>query len=407
MYTSPVESQVIDLYNVGIEEPRRASVPFICGIEVEGPRGELERIRALEDGGAMVNAMCVALYRAVRHRIGELQRSGKILRMANGTLVPSIGYWEGYIRFGGARVKASFEVFPSGGSWSFLFGKPLLEAFGANHDYATDTITVPGETGPTVIQNQIGQLSLWDKARGTVNAVFLDPKTRATPAGGISAPPVRRVLFSANCTLKSIDQHQPKDQSDICGEVGAKGVDTEAQGNSTGVLPTPSREVHGVDGEEHDEDTDEIYFTACESMEEDEVGAKEEGEMTEAAHTVNWEENSEDTRVYVPGDFSRSPTRDVQEKICTSQLSSDTDSFLRSEPATSMAQTVRMAAVLVRGGIFALAAQYGGTVSATRTCGTLSGDLNSPPREVPAPEDVFKRALKTDTMVPVIYLEKS
>jgi hypothetical protein len=104
----------------------------------------------------MVNAMCTVLYAAVQHRIGELQRSVKILRMANGALVPSIGRWEGHIRFGGARVRATFEVFPSSGSWSFLFGKPLLEQFGAVHDYGTDTISVPGENGPTVVSNQIG-----------------------------------------------------------------------------------------------------------------------------------------------------------------------------------------------------------------------------------------------------------
>ncbi|KAJ7248274.1 hypothetical protein B0H12DRAFT_986450, partial [Mycena haematopus] len=127
--------------------------PFICGIEVEGPQGELERIRALEDDGALVNAMCTALYEVIKHRIGRLQQSEKTLRMANGALVPSTGYWEGYIRFGGARVRASFEVFPSGGSWSFLFGKPLLESFRAVHDYAADTITVPGAVGTTVVPN--------------------------------------------------------------------------------------------------------------------------------------------------------------------------------------------------------------------------------------------------------------
>ncbi|KAF8199388.1 hypothetical protein K438DRAFT_1480376, partial [Mycena galopus ATCC 62051] len=127
--------------------------PFICGIEVEGPRGELERVRALEDDGAMVNVMCTALYRVIQHHIGKLQQSGKTLRIANGALVPSVGYWEGYIRFGGKRVRAGFEVFPSGGSWSFLFGKPLLEGLGAMHDYATDTITVRGDMGPTVVPN--------------------------------------------------------------------------------------------------------------------------------------------------------------------------------------------------------------------------------------------------------------
>jgi hypothetical protein len=78
-------------------KPKRMSMPFICGIEVEGLKGELERVRALEDDGAMVNTMCTALYGVIRHHIGELQPSGKTLHMANRVLVPSRGYWEGYI----------------------------------------------------------------------------------------------------------------------------------------------------------------------------------------------------------------------------------------------------------------------------------------------------------------------
>ncbi|KAF8175647.1 hypothetical protein K438DRAFT_1608288, partial [Mycena galopus ATCC 62051] len=158
MYPPP-KSHIVDLYTVGIaeSEPKCTSVPFIYGIEVEGPRGELERVRALEDDGAMVNTMCTALYGVIRHRIGKLQQLGKTFHMANGALVPLIGYWEGYVRFGGARVRASFEVFPSGGSWSFLFGKPLLEGLGAVHNYTTDTIMVREDLGPTVVLNQIGR----------------------------------------------------------------------------------------------------------------------------------------------------------------------------------------------------------------------------------------------------------
>jgi hypothetical protein len=103
-------------------------------------------------------------------------------------------------------VRACFEVFPSGGSWSFLFGKPLLEGFGAVHDYAVDTITVPGEVGHTVVPNQIGRMSLWDEARGSVHTVFLDPKSRATSAEGSSAPPVRRVQFLDKPTPKNVNR---------------------------------------------------------------------------------------------------------------------------------------------------------------------------------------------------------
>jgi hypothetical protein len=44
---------------------------------------------------------------------------------------------------GGHTVEGSFEVFPSGGGWSLLFGKLLLEKLKAIHDYETDTLKIP------------------------------------------------------------------------------------------------------------------------------------------------------------------------------------------------------------------------------------------------------------------------
>ncbi|KAJ7233815.1 hypothetical protein C8J57DRAFT_1090226, partial [Mycena rebaudengoi] len=154
MYASS-QFHIADLYVVGVNKsvPRATSMPFVCYIEAEGPRGELIRIRSLVDNGAMVCAMCTTMYEAVKHRLGKLKRSGKMLRMANGVLVPSRGYWEGNVRFGGATVWAVFKVFPSGGSWSFLFGKPLLEAFEAMHNYTMDVIVVPGPNGAMIIAN--------------------------------------------------------------------------------------------------------------------------------------------------------------------------------------------------------------------------------------------------------------
>ncbi|KAJ7654195.1 hypothetical protein B0H17DRAFT_1214460 [Mycena rosella] len=400
---APSNSHVVDLYTVGIEErrPKRASVPFICGIEVEGPRGERVRIRALEDDSAMVNAMCTTLYEMVRHHIGELQQSGKTLRMANGVLVPSIGFWEGYIRFGGARVRACFEVFPSGGSWSFLFGKPLLEGFGAVHDYAVDSITVPGEKGPTVVSNQIGQMSLWDEARGNMHAVFLDPKSRAMSAGGSSAPPVRRVQIPDDRNPKNVNQH-------ICEveEVTHKKEDDhaeskEAQRNLTGDLPFPSREVQSDKERGSEDDTDKISFTEPSPTDEDKMN---EWKGETLAHTGDV--NSEDMRVYVPGDFSRSPLRDVPKTNHTSRAASGTDKFSRSAPALEVTQALKMTGLIVIWGMLMLAAQYGGASGKTSARGTLSGDPEFPPREVPAPNGSLERILVTDTTSPVTYLQK-
>lgn len=73
--------------------------------------------------------------------------------MANGVLVPSLGCWQGPIELGDSKIHAAFEIFPSGGHWSFLCGKPLLQAFGASHNYTDDTISIPNAKHPTTILN--------------------------------------------------------------------------------------------------------------------------------------------------------------------------------------------------------------------------------------------------------------
>jgi hypothetical protein len=133
------------------------------------------------------------MYEGVKHCIGGLQQSGKMLRMVSGVLVSSQGYWDGYVQFGRAHMQMVFEVFPGRGSWSFLFGKPLLR-FTAVHNYGTDIIKIPGKVGVmTEVQNELETRKAWDLAWGEVRAGFLDPKTHATPTGGHHTPPVRQV----------------------------------------------------------------------------------------------------------------------------------------------------------------------------------------------------------------------
>ncbi|KAG1758077.1 hypothetical protein EDD22DRAFT_762312, partial [Suillus occidentalis] len=60
--------------------------------------------------------------------------------MADGLLVPSTGVWTGHITWGPVQVETSFEVFPSGGLWRMLIGKPLLEQSSALQDYSNDSI---------------------------------------------------------------------------------------------------------------------------------------------------------------------------------------------------------------------------------------------------------------------------
>ena len=67
--------------------------------------------------------------------------------MANGNIVNPVGCWKGTVELGGIRVAGSFEVFDSGGGWEFLFGKRLMTAFKAVHDYATDEVFLPARRG--------------------------------------------------------------------------------------------------------------------------------------------------------------------------------------------------------------------------------------------------------------------
>ena len=55
---------------------------------------------------------------------------------------------------GTIKAEGKFEVFNSGGEWAFLFGKPLLKAFNAIHDYSQDEITVSGLGSTCTLYNK-------------------------------------------------------------------------------------------------------------------------------------------------------------------------------------------------------------------------------------------------------------
>ena len=73
--------------------------------------------------------------------------------MANGSIVQSEATWTGTINISDVEATGSFEVFNSAGGWSFLFGKPLLRAFRATHDYATDDVTIADKNTMVTLKN--------------------------------------------------------------------------------------------------------------------------------------------------------------------------------------------------------------------------------------------------------------
>lgn len=163
------ESHIIDLYTVGTksDEQRneRKIKPFVHQVQLLGPQGEIVCVWGLFDEGAMREAMSTTMFNKVKHRLGQSSPSSITLRMADGTLVESLATWEGEIAVGGIRTRGSLEVFDSGGSWDFLFGKRLLTAFKAVHNYNTDEVTVEGIGGSATLKNLIHLVTDWRQPR--------------------------------------------------------------------------------------------------------------------------------------------------------------------------------------------------------------------------------------------------
>lgn len=65
-----------------------------------------------------------------------------MIRMANGAIGTGEACWEGSIQLGDLSILTWCEVFDSGGSWSILVRKPLLEQLKAVHNYSEDSLQI-------------------------------------------------------------------------------------------------------------------------------------------------------------------------------------------------------------------------------------------------------------------------
>ena len=198
IHTERINSTIIDLYSVGDmdkvwETLEQREMPFIYWLLIHGPKGEKVRVRALFDGGAMVGAMCALFFKEIQHRLcGQTKPSERHLQMANGIIVPSQGVWKGRLELGGLQSEGEFEVFDSGGSWEFLFGKPLLCCFNAMHDFNTDTVTIQMAQGSV----KLGNSSEFMKQTSTGTHLTHNVEQQRNLVGGSSSmnPPLRQVL---------------------------------------------------------------------------------------------------------------------------------------------------------------------------------------------------------------------
>jgi hypothetical protein len=98
-----IEYETVDLYAVGHKsnsKDERETIPFLHELRMEGPKGEVVRVRGLFDDGALVSVMCSTVFNKVKNRLGPWKPSTKHLRMANGVVITSQATWEGYIAVG-------------------------------------------------------------------------------------------------------------------------------------------------------------------------------------------------------------------------------------------------------------------------------------------------------------------
>ena len=151
------ELDIVDLFSVGANkeiEKKEATKPFVHQVRFHGPQGEVIRVWANIDDGAMKEVMSSATFHKVKRRLGTTLPSSQLLRVANGAVVKSEAKWKGKVEVNGVSSEVVFEVFDSGGKWDFLFGKTLLENFKAIHDYRSDEITLHSTKGKTTLRNQ-------------------------------------------------------------------------------------------------------------------------------------------------------------------------------------------------------------------------------------------------------------
>ncbi|KIK10763.1 hypothetical protein PISMIDRAFT_123971, partial [Pisolithus microcarpus 441] len=153
------ESHTINLYSVtygtrnSTPNTTNKSVPFTHPITLKNPDGTRTQVHVLFDDGTMTGAMVLSTFNKIKHTLKGWQLSTQALHMANGAIVPSEATWTGMVNIEGVEVMGTFEVFDSASGWCFLFGKPLLKAFRAVHDYSTDEVTIADSYTTVMLHN--------------------------------------------------------------------------------------------------------------------------------------------------------------------------------------------------------------------------------------------------------------
>ena len=80
--TTTSELNIVDLFGIGASEEleeKRITKPFVHQVRLHGPQGEIVRIWANIDDGAMKEVMSSSMFRKVKHRLGAVAPSSQLL----------------------------------------------------------------------------------------------------------------------------------------------------------------------------------------------------------------------------------------------------------------------------------------------------------------------------------------
>jgi hypothetical protein len=191
------ELQIFDLYTVSPEQPIQ---PFIHQLSIKAKGGEIVRVKANFDDGALANAMSTTKFNAIKHRLGHYGPSSRRLWRADSSIISPTAVWHGKMEIKGVQVQGSFEVFESGGNWEFLLGKPLLAAFHAVYD----TITIGNEELTATLKNQ----AITAGTQGNPNQMGTTKGEQGDLKGSGNVLPSREVLTeSHNENEHTVDIH--------------------------------------------------------------------------------------------------------------------------------------------------------------------------------------------------------
>jgi transposase InsO family protein len=143
MYNAPTSERILLMTELKNNEKAK---PFLQRIQLKGKAGTIVRATGQIDDGAMKNCISLKRWERYGHCLDALTDSRTIVSVANAAEIKSIGTWTGVVQVGETGALSSFEVFDCQGAFDVILGKPWLKAVRAQHDYATDKITI-GEAG--------------------------------------------------------------------------------------------------------------------------------------------------------------------------------------------------------------------------------------------------------------------